>query len=483
MVQEKNGTRSARVIFWGCGYSFIISQWLSNGSFGSSWLPDFSQLGHLSTVGQLSVYLTYFVLLIIVGVRVARHISPINNRTILMTSGVLVIMGGDLLTFFSGSGFFAAELYVVGMILIGFGMTVVMLGWAEFYCLIGARNACIALALCFIVGSCIFSLLGCISSLSLPVAIIVQLCLLPISLIMLTKGYRQVNASNAEEALPVEKPFPHFNFKALVPYYLVVLVLGLVLGIIIGLNSAQETATPISVWTIGMSATGLLVLFGVLGTRHFSLDNLSKTLTPVLIICALLIPALLHNYFELVCIFGCAGYVLARIFYQVAYVSIAQTRKVPIIPLVACAIAADSLGIIIGEVLCATVIPRQNFPIDTVYVIVLVAVGAIVLVSSFFLREKNIISLWGVKPSEFSDEAVEKRCMQIAIEYNLTFRETEVLIALAKGLMVEDIAQDMNITVKTLRTHSRNIYAKLDVHSQPELIRRVVFSDHEEPLT
>lgn len=52
-----------------------------------------------------------------------------------------------------------------------------------------------------------------------------------------------------------------------------------------------------------------------------------------------------------------------------------------------------------------------------------------------------------------------------AIE-RLTPREKQVLKALGEGLDSKDIAQKLNITVETERTHMVNILGKLDVHSR-----------------
>jgi DNA-binding NarL/FixJ family response regulator len=48
----------------------------------------------------------------------------------------------------------------------------------------------------------------------------------------------------------------------------------------------------------------------------------------------------------------------------------------------------------------------------------------------------------------------------------LTPREKQVLEALAEGLDSKDIAEKLNITVETERTHMVNILGKLDVHSR-----------------
>jgi LuxR family maltose regulon positive regulatory protein len=54
----------------------------------------------------------------------------------------------------------------------------------------------------------------------------------------------------------------------------------------------------------------------------------------------------------------------------------------------------------------------------------------------------------------------------------LTEREGEVLCALATDLSPEQIAGQLLISLPTARTHIRNIYAKLGVHSRFEAIQR-----------
>ena len=64
-----------------------------------------------------------------------------------------------------------------------------------------------------------------------------------------------------------------------------------------------------------------------------------------------------------------------------------------------------------------------------------------------------------------SREREEKREVLQAIE-RLTSREREILQALAEGLESREIAETLNITVETERTHMVNILHKLGVHSR-----------------
>jgi len=53
----------------------------------------------------------------------------------------------------------------------------------------------------------------------------------------------------------------------------------------------------------------------------------------------------------------------------------------------------------------------------------------------------------------------------------LSPRESEVLAALARGSRYKDVAELLGLSYDTVRTHVRNIYKKLQVHSRAEAIR------------
>jgi LuxR family maltose regulon positive regulatory protein len=54
----------------------------------------------------------------------------------------------------------------------------------------------------------------------------------------------------------------------------------------------------------------------------------------------------------------------------------------------------------------------------------------------------------------------------------LSARELEVLRLLATELDDPEIAQRLFVSLNTLRTHTKNIYAKLDVNSRRSAVRR-----------
>ncbi|HVM88877.1 MAG TPA: response regulator transcription factor [Puia sp.] len=55
----------------------------------------------------------------------------------------------------------------------------------------------------------------------------------------------------------------------------------------------------------------------------------------------------------------------------------------------------------------------------------------------------------------------------------LTPKEKEVLKALAKGLRYKEIADEMHVSMETIRSHARKIYEKLQVQSRTEALNKV----------
>ncbi len=53
--------------------------------------------------------------------------------------------------------------------------------------------------------------------------------------------------------------------------------------------------------------------------------------------------------------------------------------------------------------------------------------------------------------------------------YNLTKRETEILLLLIEGLSYKEIASHSFISMATINTHIRNVYDKLGIHSRSEI--------------
>ena len=67
-------------------------------------------------------------------------------------------------------------------------------------------------------------------------------------------------------------------------------------------------------------------------------------------------------------------------------------------------------------------------------------------------------------------DSLASRCEQAVTRYALTAREADVMTLLAHGNTATRIQAELGISYNTVKYHVKNVYAKLDVHSQQELI-------------
>jgi LuxR family maltose regulon positive regulatory protein len=68
----------------------------------------------------------------------------------------------------------------------------------------------------------------------------------------------------------------------------------------------------------------------------------------------------------------------------------------------------------------------------------------------------------------------EVRAAKFGIIEPLSAREFEVLDCLTEGLSNREIAQRLTISLTTVKTHTRNIYRKLDVNSRTQAVARSI---------
>ena len=63
---------------------------------------------------------------------------------------------------------------------------------------------------------------------------------------------------------------------------------------------------------------------------------------------------------------------------------------------------------------------------------------------------------------------------RIALAFNLTAAEAEVALSLVNGLKLADIAENKSVGIETVRSQVKNIFHKLGVNKQQEVVRMIV---------
>lgn len=136
---------------------------------------------------------------------------------------------------------------------------------------------------------------------------------------------------------------------------------------------------------------------------------------------------------------------------------------------------SSQTGRIVGEnIVHSTALPDFTQPI-----VLVVMAGFLVAVVFVFFSEKHVTSQWGVVLKHpIADDLelyMEKnrlgmKCKEVADEYGLPARENEILLLIARGRHLSQIASELHISSNTVKTHTRHIYAKLAVGSRTEIM-------------
>lgn len=132
---------------------------------------------------------------------------------------------------------------------------------------------------------------------------------------------------------------------------------------------------------------------------------------------------------------------------------------------------AYSLPLALGEVV-GLLVGRLNSPAVAVAALAYLVTVTVVLVlnDTAFAQRRIFADLDAAPPAPMAFESLDVGCERLGQEHSLTAREIEVLQMLVKGRSKSYIAETLFISENTVRSHSKHIYQKLDVHSKQEVL-------------
>ena len=151
--------------------------------------------------------------------------------------------------------------------------------------------------------------------------------------------------------------------------------------------------------------------------------------------------------------------------------------------------AVYTLGLILGDLSGAA--PWLYFALTLIALIVLVIDLVITLTRNMNARQAAPVKTDSTRLKELEAREAEAKAAEqeakdaleryrhilfmvyLSETFGFTQREFEVFPHFLEGMKTKDIAQTLFISQETVRTHRRNVYQKMDVHSQEELKAKV----------
>lgn len=118
-------------------------------------------------------------------------------------------------------------------------------------------------------------------------------------------------------------------------------------------------------------------------------------------------------------------------------------------------------------------LPKSAYAALTAVVVLASFVGGGLLSFMILQRQSGRREAVRAAAAEAMRASLEKRCKTVADRFDCTPREREILVLLAQNYRAPYIAEKLVVSQSTVKTHMRNLYGKLGVHSQAELLLRL----------
>jgi len=321
-----------------------------------------------------------------------------------------------------------------------------------------------------------------------PQALLVAIaCVAPVGIYLLLLPYlagplHHVADAPAQSALSVTNPSSFLPFSHLV--FVTILLFSVANGFAITFASTPG-ATP---QQSALTALPFIALLLVCLVRRGPLNADSLYLLATLLVVAgfLLVPveqvdALVSAPLVNVLVKAGSDLFIVVMYYLLG--TLAGRNELAVISLFAFGGAARGLGTEIGARIGdlaggATMVSVQLTAwITAAFILLFVAYN--LYMTRHFSFEDTIDDVHPVEPLVTTEDhdVLEDRCATVARRCGLTAREAEVLLLLARGRNAQSIQDKLVVSRSTAKTHVRNIYGKLGVHTQQDLIDLVEGAD------
>lgn len=442
---------------------FWSSLFYSEGTFITTSGTDAFALEPLWVASLLANVVTIAFLLMLSHFR-----NPLSSiRALPWAAGALTAVGTLLISHpvIALAGNIAVAVYLAGSVFTGIGSAIVVVLWGELFASIGSRRTVNYCVIAFMIAAVAFLILTAMPS---DVSQLLVVALPVVSMIYFIRFKRSIPhlARQRQNVRVGRKP----------PYKLIAISLffGVSFGIMKGLFApiGPELTGMRDLLNIVAIVGGSLAVFATTSVYKMDFDHMTyQVALPLMAAGFLFLP--LHEPWNVI------GTGVHQFGYQYFYIVLwaiwpvlASRSKLPAGWIVAWGLFSIQLGQLLGSVVSGCLLGFLRTDLDMAMLSAAV-IFLILLIALFALGNGSANTGWGfVKPIEEADSSsdFEKVCTRLARQYRLSPREIEVFFLLSKGRNRAHIREELVISDETVKSHIKNIYRKIDVHSQQELI-------------
>lgn len=435
--------------------------------------------------------------MIVLGFVFVRH-SPLHTKRIPVIILVVLTIAG---TFGLSAARVNNEGFVYfGAVASGVGTAGLLLLWAETYATISpgfAKKYTIPVSM---LGGILFYLLINVLPSGVAVAVGAALPVFSAALMLWSNhrlnpgvseasGGASLGGGSSESFRSIHKTIP-------VAFIVVTVIYCLAPGFMRGHTSALPFVTSGGIGGEVFAGVALVMIVAAMGSivvfRKSKIDLAYKLIVPLMAAGLLLLPFLDAGYGALAAIAIMSGYILFEMFVWASLADIAASVRMPIAAVFGFGKCGMNLGLLLGSFI------GMRFGSSSTMLVV----GVSVLIIYLFIVVESITSpSMGVSLSipqsggdtergqtfervDIAEAAqmdlssvfaslLDEKCEALAMHYDLSNREKQVLNLLARGRSLQASADVLGVAYSTVKTHTNRIYAKMGVHSRQELIKLI----------
>jgi DNA-binding CsgD family transcriptional regulator len=458
---------------WLLGYGLWWAVYYSGAIHGSLWVT-LPQEEPFSGRAQLLLLSVPFGVMLVLLLLARRWLAPLHERRGLLL-GFAVATGISLaLTSFGEMPFAGFAGGMAATWLPQATAALMAVAWGELYGAAGARRACLGLCGSLLVGLGLAGVVRATGDVA-PLSGAVFLAFCPwLSMAALLRAWKTVPLP------PFDRVVQRGPFRMPSTVALAMFTSFFTVGFMVSLTTPRAHLGSNS-WlgsAIAVAAIALLMLWQTRSRRDFAVRGVAWPVILYLAAAFVLLPIASYGFSRDAALPGSA---LLSVLWVTTSASIVFRAPAPAVAVMSWNQLLSLAGVALGGIASSALLTGAVLSDPQLAVIAVGVVSLLVLGSYPALRRSAVETCWGLLPKRQSgasrspEDYVAERCAQVAETYGLTPREREVLVLLARGMRADEIAGSFTVSEATVRTHIKRIHEKLDVHSQPQLMRMIVF--------
>lgn len=405
-----------------------------------------------------------------------RAVRLVMNNALLPLGAVIACIGTVMMLYLNIDGdlVWASALFVVACTMAGFGTSLLFIRSATIFSTRTPRRSFTAVFLCALFAIAVYYVVDGYQGTFGPIAFVLLPCMSAFCLSL--KRYTSLERTMIDTVLPVPRQFKLLLLAIFIYSFAQDTTKSYLLT---GMPASQSTVCmqyvmlgllALSIVMVGMelSMPQADIRFGRIYYPLALLFILPQIALPV-IYAMPLVPAVAIDF---------AGYAFDLLLWAMASF-LAYRMQGNAMRFICLSTAALSIGLAAGS---ATGVLLLAMNIDTLVfqLINLVLAVVSILMTVFVFPEHRLDEIFVPIEEEEADEDRATRraywieaCNRVAEKGGLTDREKEVFVRIAKGMTAQQVADELVVSVHTVRAHVRKIHAKLEVSSRKEIIALV----------